>query len=522
MNVEFENILLKLLTHNGEFFGKSMPILKDKFFSDIGNQELFKLTKAYYSQYKAIPSLTELVAQVKNVFNAEIRNEIISSLQVISKTEEVQNLDFMLDETVKWVKDALYLEALQIGSDGLMKKDDNLKLQAQNLMDERSKISIDSDLGIDFDDIDSMIAYYTERNIGILSQHKLLNKRLGTGFLPGTLSILLAAAGIGKSLMMSDLISGMIQDNKNVLMVSLEMSKEENMKRVHSNVFDLPINNLRDLSLNDNELKELQKDVGRELVTKDAIISAYNKIKLSGNCGRLYIKDYAAGTFTPLMLEQLVESYKIEKGIEFDILFVDYLGIMKSDLVSPSIGLYPYIKSIGEELRASMKKMNLAGISASQLNRGAYNAGKDSTVNNESISDSIGTAMTADFMMFLLQDEAMKKEGIMVCKITKNRFTGITDDWIMNINYTRMKFSDAVVQKPEDTPLDITDTKPKGATLTDDFDPITAEKAKKGSEFAQQEIKDIVKEDLQKLKKHSKENDPFNNDLDSLYKDLGI
>ena len=45
MNTEFENIILKVLTHNGEFFGKAMPIIKDKYFAEIGNQEIFTLPK---------------------------------------------------------------------------------------------------------------------------------------------------------------------------------------------------------------------------------------------------------------------------------------------------------------------------------------------------------------------------------------------------------------------------------------------------------------------------------------------
>ena len=127
---EFENILLKKLTHHNEYFAKAMPLLKHKYFQGIGNQELFKIIKEYYGEYSKIPSLVELVASVKNVSNSEIRSEIIASLGAISKTEEAQNLDFMLDETVKFVKDSLYLEALQIGSDGIMKKDDELKLKA--------------------------------------------------------------------------------------------------------------------------------------------------------------------------------------------------------------------------------------------------------------------------------------------------------------------------------------------------------------------------------------------------------
>lgn len=517
---EFEPILLKKLTHNGEFFGKAMPILKKKYFTDIGNQELFSLIQEYYKDYKNIPTLTELIAKVKNVQNAEIRNEIVKSLQTINTTDEVANVEFMCDETVTWVKDAMYMEALMVGSDGLQKKNDKLKLKAQQLMDERAKVTIDADLGLDLDDIDTMLEYYSERLTGVRSHHKELNKRLGPGFLPGTLSVILAASGVGKSLMMTDLISGMVKEGKNCLLVSLEMSDKEIMKRVHANAMDLPINSLLDLNKTDIELNEIRKE--RPVLTRDLVLSAYNRMKTAGDCGKFYVKDYPSGTFTPLMLEQLVESYQIERDVKFDIVFVDYVGIMKSDLVTPSAGLYSYIKSIAEETRASAKKMNLPIVSASQLNRSATNNVDDA--DNSNVSDSMGTVMTADFMMFLLQNEQMKEQKEIVCKVTKNRFAGRTDTWMMNIDYEHMRFSDMLIQNAG-TDIDITNTLGlnNGPKVDDDFGIVTAEKQEKAEEFADQEVKEIYREDVQKVQEADKDKkDPFNNDMDALYAELGI
>lgn len=518
----FESIMLKKLTHSGEFFGKVMPILDKKFFPDIGSQELFGLIQNYYLEYRSIPTLTELVSAVKDLSNSEIRAEVIKALHAINATEEVQNIEFMCDQTVGWVKDAMYMEALQLGSDGLMKKNDDMKLAAKRIMEEMAKVNIDSDLGLDFDDIDAMIEYYSARNMGILTQHKELNKRLGAGFLPGTLSIILAASGIGKSLMMTDIISGIIKGKKNILLVSLEMADKEIMKRVHANAMDLPINSLLDLNKTEGELAKLD----RPIVTKDMIISAHKRLKLSGDCGRLFIKDYPAGSFSPLMLEQLIESYKIEKNIEFDIVFVDYVGLMKSDLVSPAAGLYSYIKSIGEETRAVARKVHVPIVSASQLNRGATN--NVDGADNSNVSDSMGTVMTADFMLFLLQNDEMKERKEIICKVTKNRFTGFTDSWMMNVDYEHMRFNDMLVQGQSDVGeiAEILDMN-HGAKVQDDFGIITAEKKEAADEFVKQELREIVHEDVQKIMEADKnlsdeKKDPFNTDLDDLYKDLGI
>lgn len=515
----FEKILLKHLTHNGEFFGKVMPIMNKKFFKDIGAQHLFELIKQYHSEYSGIPALTELVTMVKNVPNAGTRAEIIKSLQGISSVEEINNVEFLCNETVKYIKDALYLEALMIGSEALQSKDEAKQLKAQEILEERAKISIDTDLGLDFDDIDEMIAYYSERLVGIRTQHRELNKRLGPGFLPGTLSVVLAPGGGGKSVMMTDLLSGMIKEGKNILLVSLEMADKEIMKRVHANAMNLPINSLTDLSKTAGELDKIKKGdsftPGRSIISKEEVQAAYNKMKMEGKCGKLFIKDYPTGSFSALMLEQLIESYKIEKDITFDIIFVDYLGIMKSNVLSPAAGLYSYIKAIGEEVRAVAQKFKLPIVSASQLNRGAVGA---TDADNSSISDSLGTAMTADFMLFLLQDEEMKTRGEIILKCTKNRFTGRTDTWLMNIDYEHMRFNDMLLPENNITAEDVLGLN-KPSTM-EDFGVITPAKQKAAEEFASQEIKDIVRKDYENLKV---QDDPFKGDnVDDIFSALGI
>ena len=522
----FEHIILKNLTHSSEYFGKVMPILKESYLTEVGSKELFKLVNKYYHDYQKIPELAELVAMVRSVPNSSIRDEIIQTLRTVNTSEIIENVDFLCDETVKWAKDALYLQALQVGSEGLMEKDDIKKLKAQELLDERSKISIDSDLGLDFDNIEEMIEYYKERKIGIRTQHKELNKRLGAGFMPKSLSVILAPTGIGKSLLMTDLISGMIKKNKNVLLISMEMQDKEIMKRVHANAMDLPINSLIDLSRTEGELEKIRKGdgsaPGREVVTEEMILAAYNKMKMEGNTGKLFVKDYPSGAFTALALEQLIETFRLEQGIEFDVVFLDYLGIMGSDRVSPSAGLYSYIKSIAEETRAVAQKLDLAIISASQLNRSALQ-GDVREADNSNISDSMGTAMTADFMLFLLQDEEMKERGEIVLKCTKNRFSGRTDTWLMNVDYEHMRFNDMITQ---DAVSDLTNDLVAGANtdLDDDFGIITSKKQKDAEEFADQEVRDIMRESTKQLMESSPEpeKDPFTSDIEDIYKELGI
>lgn len=360
---DFESILLKSIIEKHDYFSKCFHLLKEKYFSVSANKKIFEMISEYYSDYHSVPSLVDIITMTKDVANKDFRKEIAEALQKINDSKIIDNPEFFNSEVVKFVKNAIFLEGTLLAAEGIQKKSDNLMAKAMSILDEREHVMIDESLGLDFDDVESMISYFSERNIGILTEHAEFNKRLGTGFLPGTLSVICAAQGVGKSLLMCDLISGFIKNGKNVLLVSLEMSEKEMMKRIYANVFDVDVNHFSDLSKTSGELENFS-----DPVTKTQILSKYDSFKV-GDRGKLFIKEYPTGSFSASMLESLVKKYQQQKNVKFDVILVDYLGIAKSDRVSPSAGLYSYVKAIGEEFRAAALNLGVALISASQLNR---------------------------------------------------------------------------------------------------------------------------------------------------------
>lgn len=426
---DFELSVIKNLVSTPEYFTKVFSLLEPKYFDDPGTRGLLKLIKTYYSEYKEQPGILELATKIKDTSNAEVRKELATAIKEVNAHQaEFKDLNFLLDETVTFIKDALYLEALTIGAEGLEKKSDDLKQKAQSILDKRAQVHIDDNISLDFDDIDDIIKHFSSKDIGLLTGHKELDERLGNGLLPGTLNLVMAAQGVGKSLMMCDIATSLLKQGKNVLIVSLEMSDYEMVKRIYANCLDVDVSTF--LEMPDSE------------EAREKVRDAYNKKRLDGTLGKLFIKDYPAGSFSALMLEGLVERFRQEKGIKFDCIVVDYLGIMKSDLVSPAAGLYSHIKSIGEELRATAKKLGVAVLSASQLGRSAIN--KIDDVDNSAIADSIGTAATADFLLMVLSNDEMKEKCEAIVKITKNRYTGRTDTFMMGVDYDHMRFTEIV------------------------------------------------------------------------------
>lgn len=420
--MNFEEVLLKNLTVNHRFLGLVSSILEPKSFSNIANKEIYRIIKEYYSEYSKAPNIPEIVASARNIPNSELKTLIGDQLKIIVPMEVITNEEFLSKETIAFIKNSILTEALIIGSDGISKNSEELKMKSFALFEEAQKVRIDTDLGLSFNDIDSRIEYYQQKLLGLLTGHKDLDKRLGAGFLPKTLSVFAAPPGVGKSLLLCDVGTSFLLQGKNVLLITLEMSDFETSKRIDANALDLPINDLR-------------------VLDPSVIKAAYERVKSAG-IGELYTKEYAPGVFSSLMLKGLLDSYRIEKGIEFDVILIDYLGLMKSDRVSPNIGSYGYLKSITEEIRAVSVMEGLPIISPAQLNRSAIGM---EDADNSSMAESAGILQTADVILLLLQTTEMKERNEMIFKVTKNRYTGITDSWVQGIDYTRMRFIDLVI-----------------------------------------------------------------------------
>ena len=60
----------------------------------------------------------------------------------------------------------------------------------------------------------------------------------------------------------------------------------------------------------------------------------------------------------------------------------------------------------------------------------------------ESVSDSIGLVQTADTFCFLINSDTMKEQNQVLLKFEKNRNTGQLNSLMLEVDYTRMRYTD--------------------------------------------------------------------------------
>ena len=165
--------------------------------------------------------------------------------------------------------------------------------------------------------------------------------------------------------------------------------------------------------------------------------------------------------------------------------FDEYLKVLSEQELNEEIDFNDEIISIEEVEPTEMLDISLNGNNVFYgndilIHNCAIN--KIDGVDNSAVSDSYGTNATADLMVFILQNEVMKEKSEVLVKFTKNRYTGITDSFMLNIDYQKMRFSDVI---------DETDFK-------------TFEQKQNAENFAKQEIRQVQKQDIQIAKKEEK------------------
>jgi replicative DNA helicase len=150
---------------------------------------------------------------------------------------------------------------------------------------------------------------------------------------------------------------------------------------------------------------------------------------------KIYIKEFPPSTITPKQLSGFIKKLQ-SSGIKFDAIVIDYLNLLSS----PSgTNLYERVKHVTEQLRAMSYIYNCPIITATQLNRGGFD---EDNPGLDSLSESVGVAATADFIMGLWQDEEDVEFQTIHAGIMKNRFGRAVGSNRFSIDFTTLTLSE--------------------------------------------------------------------------------
>ena len=262
----------------------------------------------------------------------------------------------------------------------------------------------DTDLGLNYFNEDAMKQhwqYIRNPEAKLSTLWASLDTYTHGGFLKDgrSLYLVMAQAGLGKSLFLSNLAVNFLKQGLSVVVISLEMSEDVYAQRFDAHISKEDINHLNDCE--DRAIENIKK---------------FYKEHPSSN---LYIKEYPPKSVTSNDIRAYLESLRAN-GHKFDAIIIDYLNLVKSSS-RQNDNMFLDGLDVSEKLRAISYEFKAPVISAIQTNTEGMN---NENVGMENISQSRGIAFTADFLMALFQMQEDRENGFIRARILKNRLGG--------------------------------------------------------------------------------------------------
>jgi archaellum biogenesis ATPase FlaH len=422
-----ETTILKNLIYCEEYARKVVPFIKQDYFSDLTERNVFKAIYNFTSKFKTLPTHEALVINFteSNLSEPEVRNAI-TLLNEIHDDKDPSEQQWLTEQTEKFCQDkAIYnaiMESVSILDDKTHMKS---KGEIPKLLSDALGISFDNSVGHDYlNDSDSRYDFYHRVESRIRFDLDLFNKITKGGFPVKTLNIALAGTGVGKSLFMCHCSAASLSQGKNVLYITMEMAEERIAERIDANLLNV-------------DLSELQTLTREDYLRKFGVLKDKTQ-------GKLIIKEYPTASAHAGHFRSLLNELKLKKNFTPDIIFIDYLNICCSSRIKmgASINSYAYIKSIAEELRGLAVEFGVPVVSATQTTRSGFS---NTDVGLEDTSESFGLPATADFMFALISTEELEQLNQIMVKQLKNRYgdPNLYKRFVVGVDRSKMRLYDA-------------------------------------------------------------------------------
>lgn len=361
---------------------------------------------AKYNRTPALPEITTILQSALAKENSLLdANETTELLHEVSQILTTCNSDVLSDVTSQFVKRQAAWCAIIDNVNDIEKDPDTTIDKCLNRLNVVQNMELtQTNLGFDYFDTNS----YDEHFDVLLNPDKKISTGWDTldlfthgGFLADgkSLYLFIAQPGLGKSLMLSNLAVNCLKQEKNVVVISLEMSQHVYAQRFDAHISGIDINRLGD---NENTVK-----------------ARLQKFKELHPNARLFIKEFPPRSITTSHIERYITELQTVKNIKPDILIVDYLNLVLPTVAADN--MYKDGLDVSEKLRALSYKFNLPVVSACQVNTEGINS---ASVGMNNIAESRGIAHTGDFIASLFQTDQDRTNSVINARILKNRLGG--------------------------------------------------------------------------------------------------
>lgn len=425
--LNLEKTYFNFLLDSPQHFSKA----QSDFFDNPDISLLFKIVQKFKEIYPdKVPSMEQLIYLTKKSGKDKQLTEDKIKI-ILEKGKEEYDRDWYQKSIESWLQ-FKNLEAGLINAQNYFRSKqitaENAQMICQDtvrIITEKGFITFHKKKGHSFFDINSHARPDESSRVKIgLPYFDLVT---GGGISKGELWCLQGAPNVGKSIWLVNISKYLMEHGSNVLYVSLEMDWQKIMRRVGANALGITMDEYWDLMDDEDEAKQ---KIGEY---KKSFDRNFQKL------GEFDAEDFPTGSLNVPELENFLSDNIIGSGKKVDVVVIDYINIMSNWRNPNSENTYLKIKQLAEDLRAMSKRLNIAVVTATQVNRDAIDA---SDASMKDTSESTGLLHTVDGLFGIVQNPILKAQNKYKIKTLKNRDGGyVGTNILFDINYNLMRIT---------------------------------------------------------------------------------
>lgn len=399
---DFEKIFFRLSLQKPKY----LQAIKSGYYTSEEIDILSYLANKFYTKFNETPSQEQIKLLVSHSAKAKekVTENILNMLfQVDLDQYDEEWLTSTAESWIKWrtfdtsLFDTIeYIKTTQVTPENA----DSVIQKVKSLINDRNNLTFNSDLGLNFFDVDSHDQKESEK---VSTGYNFLDRLLGGGYdKGGNLIVYAGEQNIGKSIYLANDAANFVKMGTNTVVITAEMAAHKFVKRIGSNLLSININDYAEKAKNKEHVQRRLETVGDGFTPP----------------GELFVKQFPTSQATVLDIEAYVSQIEEERQIKVGAVIIDYINILANYRNQNTENTYMKIKQIAEDLRAMGIRNNWLIVTATQITRNGYNS---SDIGMTDIAESAGLSHTADVMLGIIQDDLMRANAEYWLKLLKIR-----------------------------------------------------------------------------------------------------
>jgi replicative DNA helicase len=408
LNEDNDQSELKPQNHSSLTREELITMILPKYFNGENRMETYKFALKFYKQYSKIPNQKELISYLE-LNNCYIEPNDLEDLYLFNLK------DYNYNYLYQYVKAFIMLRNLNVTVVDIMSflKTASVNPENINSITEKIRNDINNKLSISFNNAGNGLNFFDPKShiqipkIGTPSGFEFFDKTLGGGWNLKTLVVFQGRPKVGKSMVLGNIAARSFLAGNNTGLVTVELADRSYMKRIGSNILNVPKDDYE--KINDEENSILIKNKIEELQSSGR------------NLGYLEVVEFPTGGATAIDIENYFLRLEHKLNRKFKVVVVDYLNLLKP--IKDQNGLYEKVKMICEELRGVAMRNEWCIISATQIRRDDVD---NFDLGMDSVAESFGLVHTVDSLYGLMRSPL---EGRMKIKVIANRDNGFEESY---------------------------------------------------------------------------------------------